>query len=164
MIRTKNQALAEAARRWGKNAAVRDDGKDYGPRYKVGRVVLGIMFEFEVKGEGRTWDLAFLAVDLHTALRTVFVRLVDRVGDRPHPRVLGVVAAVAADPGVIAVQAKIAAALAKLPPPQLCCGLCGRIGIADVACGRELCAGCAAEHRRRAAKTKACACGAASES
>lgn len=162
MIRTKNQALAEAARRWGKNAAVRDDGKDYGPRYKVGRIALGIMFE--VKGEGRTWDLAFLAADLHTASdRAEYVHTASDRAEYAWMRAKRR-AAVAADPGVIAVQAKIAAALAKLPPPQLCCGLCGRIGIADVACGRELCADCAAEHRRRAAKTKACACGAASES
>lgn len=112
-IRTTKQALAEAARRWGKRAIVEDQGPKFastpearavahaahlqlrdkltaevGPRekwtkeqrsqvsdlmwasmrlrYKVGAVMMGMFFE--VKGEGDSWDEAFLAVDHAEAL------------------------------------------------------------------------------------------------
>ena len=70
---TTKQALAEARRRWGKNAIIKKhkeptyhtkkDGTRVmlTDRFKVGRVVLGMFFE--VLGDGPTWEAAFTKVD-----------------------------------------------------------------------------------------------------
>jgi hypothetical protein len=65
-IQTMKQALAEARRRWGSNAAVQMDKRLALP-YSVGLVWVGMAME--VKGQGRTWDEAFAKCDEETKRR-----------------------------------------------------------------------------------------------
>ena len=60
---TLKQALQEAQRRWGKNAAVQENPKSSNPKCRcyVGCIMLGMFFE--VRGEGGTWEEAFKDAD-----------------------------------------------------------------------------------------------------
>lgn len=73
---TAKQALTQARKRWGKNAAVRDGGKQtildghvMSERYRVGRIEMGMFFCVEADGE--TWEQAFKNADKKTVNQTL---------------------------------------------------------------------------------------------